>query len=60
MVTRPIRLLGVGGLCDAANRWVCVSKAVAFPTMVWPDWLAGRQALAGFLEQLELEKFRIE
>jgi hypothetical protein len=39
LARRPIRLRGAGGF--VANRWACVSKAVAFSPMTRPGWQAG-------------------
>jgi hypothetical protein len=46
-------------LYDAANRWACGSEAVANSSYDAAR-LAGKLALAKFLEQLELEMSRIE
>jgi hypothetical protein len=49
-----VRATRGGGLYDAANRWAC-----GFSTYDAAR-LAGKLALASFVEKLELEKSRIE
>jgi hypothetical protein len=46
-------------LSDAANRWACGIDGGGFTTYEAAR-LAGSRALTEFLEQLELESFRID